>query len=191
MKSRKNCFCRRKTDRIRNVTRTFRRRRFRQKRRNQGFLEHSNATSVYSETLRIRATPYRPRQTLSTTDFTHNDDRLISSNQRDSRLACFVKKRRHFPALYESELHKAIEACVRLQEELGLDVLVHGEFERNDMVEYFGELLEGFAFSENGWVQSYGSRCVKPPLLHGSVSRKAPMTLSWITYAQSLSPINR
>lgn len=88
---------------------------------------------------------------------------------------------------YESELQKAIEACVRLQEELGLDVLVHGEFERNDMVEYFGELLEGFAFSTHGWVQSYGSRCVKPPLLYGNVKRKAPMTLSWITYAQSLS----
>lgn len=88
---------------------------------------------------------------------------------------------------YESELQKAIEACVRLQEELGLDVLVHGEFERNDMVEYFGELLEGFAFSTHGWVQSYGSRCVKPPLLYGSVKRKTPMTLSWITYTQSLS----
>jgi len=102
-------------------------------------------------------------------------------------LRASLKKGDISPALYESELHKAIEACVRLQEELGLDVLVHGEFERNDMVEYFGELLEGFAFSENGWVQSYGSRCVKPPLLHGSVSRKAPMTLSWITYAQSLT----
>ncbi|MDD3344271.1 MAG: 5-methyltetrahydropteroyltriglutamate--homocysteine S-methyltransferase [Sulfurospirillaceae bacterium] len=88
---------------------------------------------------------------------------------------------------YEKAIQNAIKACVAFQEEIGLDVLVHGEFERNDMVEYFGEQLEGFAFSENGWVQSYGSRCVKPPLLYGSVSRKHPMTVEWITYAQSLS----
>ena len=61
--------------------------------------------------------------------------------------------------------------CIRLQEEVGLDVLVHGEFERNDMVEYFGEQLDGFAFTENGWVQSYGSRCVKPPIIYGDVRR--------------------
>lgn len=88
---------------------------------------------------------------------------------------------------YEVSIQKAIKECVTFQEEIGLDVLVHGEFERNDMVEYFGELLEGFAFSQNGWVQSYGSRCVKPPLLHGSVERKAPMTLDWTLYAQSLT----
>lgn len=88
---------------------------------------------------------------------------------------------------YEKSIQKAIQECVTFQEELGLDVLVHGEFERNDMVEYFGELLEGFAFSQNGWVQSYGSRCVKPPLLHSSVERKAPMTLDWTLYAQSLT----
>jgi len=88
---------------------------------------------------------------------------------------------------YDISIQKAIQECVTFQEEIGLDVLVHGEFERNDMVEYFGELLEGFAFSQNGWVQSYGSRCVKPPLLHGSVERKSPMTLDWILYAQSLT----
>jgi 5-methyltetrahydropteroyltriglutamate--homocysteine methyltransferase len=74
-----------------------------------------------------------------------------------------------------------------LQEEIGLDVLVHGEFERNDMVEYFGELLDGFAFTENGWVQSYGSRGVKPPVIYGDVSRKEPMTTKWSTFAQSLT----
>ena len=76
---------------------------------------------------------------------------------------------------------------VRLQESLGLDVLVHGEFERNDMVEYFGEMLSGFAFTRNGWVQSYGSRCVKPPIIYGDVERPEPMTVRWSAYAQSLT----
>jgi len=88
---------------------------------------------------------------------------------------------------YESSLKESIKECVKFQEALGLDVLVHGEFERNDMVEYFGELLEGFAFSANGWVQSYGSRCVKPPLLYGHVSRKQPLSVEWTVYAQSLT----
>lgn len=88
---------------------------------------------------------------------------------------------------YEASLKESIKECVAIQEELGLDVLVHGEFERNDMVEYFGELLEGFAFSQNGWVQSYGSRCVKPPLLYGNVSRKQSLSVDWTVYAQSLS----
>jgi 5-methyltetrahydropteroyltriglutamate--homocysteine methyltransferase len=82
-------------------------------------------------------------------------------------------------------MKKYIDNCVAFQEEIGLDVLVHGEPERNDMVEYFGELLEGFHFTRNGWVQSYGSRCVKPPLIFGDVSRPAPMTIKWICYAQS------
>lgn len=86
---------------------------------------------------------------------------------------------------YESEIRKYIDACIAFQEEIGLDVLVHGEPERNDMVEYFGEMLEGFHFTRNGWVQSYGSRCVKPPIIFGDVSRPEPMTVKWITYAQS------
>ncbi len=88
---------------------------------------------------------------------------------------------------YTKRMQHEIELVVRKQEALGLDVLVHGEAERNDMVEYFGEQLEGFAFTENGWVQSYGSRCVKPPILFGDVSRPQPMTLEWIKYAQSLT----
>jgi 5-methyltetrahydropteroyltriglutamate--homocysteine methyltransferase len=88
---------------------------------------------------------------------------------------------------YESFLKKAITECVREQERIGLDVLVHGEFERNDMVEYFAEFLDGFAFTENGWVQSYGSRCVKPPVIYGDVSRPTPMTLKWTNYARSLT----
>ncbi len=90
-------------------------------------------------------------------------------------------------AAYKAEIRRYISDCVAYQESIGLDVLVHGEPERNDMVEYFGEQLRGYAFSKNGWVQSYGSRCVKPPLLFGDVSRPAPMTLEWSTYAQSLT----
>lgn len=86
---------------------------------------------------------------------------------------------------YNEFLRTEIAKVIKTQEELGLDVLVHGEFERNDMVEYFGEQLDGFAFTQNGWVQSYGSRCVKPPIIYGDVARPRPMTVDWITYAQS------
>ncbi|AXQ31374.1 5-methyltetrahydropteroyltriglutamate--homocysteine S-methyltransferase [Solimonas sp. K1W22B-7] len=93
--------------------------------------------------------------------------------------------------LGEDEYVAAMQAEIRLavekQEQLGLDVLVHGEAERNDMVEYFGEQLEGYTFTQNGWVQSYGSRCVKPPVIHGDVSRPKAMTVAWSTYAQSLT----
>ena len=88
---------------------------------------------------------------------------------------------------YVAAMKQEIERCVRTQEELGLDVLVHGEAERNDMVEYFGEQLTGYAFSQFGWVQSYGSRCVKPPILFGDIARPKAMTVAWITYAQSLT----
>ena len=88
---------------------------------------------------------------------------------------------------YRKAMQSEIERAVREQEKLGLDVLVHGEAERNDMVEYFGEQLEGFAFTRYGWVQSYGSRCVKPPLLYGDISRPRAMTVDWIRYAQSLT----
>lgn len=84
-------------------------------------------------------------------------------------------------------MKKEIEHCVRYQEKIGMDVLVHGEAERNDMVEYFGEQMEGFVFTANGWVQSYGSRCVKPPVIFGDVSRPRSMTVKWSQYAQSLT----
>lgn len=90
-------------------------------------------------------------------------------------------------AEYRQAMRKEIEFCVREQEALGLDVLVHGEPERNDMVEYFGEQLGGFAFTQFGWVQSYGSRCVKPPIIYGDVSHSHAMTTEWIEYAQSLT----
>jgi 5-methyltetrahydropteroyltriglutamate--homocysteine methyltransferase len=88
---------------------------------------------------------------------------------------------------YDKLLKKETEETIRFQEESGIDVLVHGEFERNDMVEYFGEQLDGFAFTKNGWVQSYGSRCVKPPVIYGDVSRPKPMTVKWAKFAQSLT----
>jgi 5-methyltetrahydropteroyltriglutamate--homocysteine methyltransferase len=88
---------------------------------------------------------------------------------------------------YESYLKIRIDGIIKFQEDIGLDVLVHGEFERNDMVEYFGEKLSGFVFTENGWVQSYGVRGVKPPIIFGDVKRPSPMTPAWINYAQSLT----
>ncbi len=86
---------------------------------------------------------------------------------------------------YEQDIKQYIDDCIAFQEECGIEVLVHGEPERNDMVEYFGEQLKGYGFSQNGWVQSYGSRCVKPPFIYGDISRPKPMTIDWITYAQS------
>ena len=88
---------------------------------------------------------------------------------------------------YRDYLRAEIAAVIRLQEDMGLDVLVHGEVERNDMVQYFAELLDGFAATSQGWVQSYGSRCVRPPILYGDVARPAPMTVEWTGYAQSLT----
>ncbi len=90
-------------------------------------------------------------------------------------------------SFYLKGLKEVIAQNILIQEELGLDVLVHGEPERNDMVEYFGEMLDGIGFTSNGWVQSYGSRCVKPPVIYGDVSRPKPMTVDWISYANSLS----
>lgn len=104
--------------------------------------------------------------------------RSARANYRQGRMS---------PEQYRTAMQAEIRHAVAKQEELGLDVLVHGEAERNDMVEYFGEQLKGFAFTENGWVQSYGSRCVKPPILHGDVSRPQAMTVEWSLYAQSLT----
>ncbi|RAJ32172.1 5-methyltetrahydropteroyltriglutamate--homocysteine S-methyltransferase [Pedobacter cryoconitis] len=97
------------------------------------------------------------------------------------------KKGEITPAEYDVLLKKETEETIRWQEEVGIDVLVHGEFERNDMVEYFGEQLAGFTFTKNGWVQSYGSRCVKPPVIYGDVHRPEAMTVYWTQFAQSLT----
>lgn len=99
-----------------------------------------------------------------------------------------LRKRALTEEAYRTRMQEEIRDVVRRQEALGLDVLVHGEAERNDMVEYFGEQLDGYAFTANGWVQSYGSRCVKPPVIYGDVLRRAPMTVAWTQYAQSLTP---
>ncbi|MBF6203446.1 MULTISPECIES: 5-methyltetrahydropteroyltriglutamate--homocysteine S-methyltransferase [Nocardia] len=88
---------------------------------------------------------------------------------------------------YRKRIEAEIESTIRLQEDIGLDVLVHGEHERNDMIQYFAELLDGFATTHFGWVQVYGSRCVRPPIIYGDVSRPAPMSVEWISYAQSLT----
>jgi 5-methyltetrahydropteroyltriglutamate--homocysteine methyltransferase len=98
-----------------------------------------------------------------------------------------LKKGEWTEAQYEEQVKKETERVIHWQEKIGVDVLVHGEFERNDMVEYFGEQLDGFAFTQNGWVQSYGSRCVKPPVIFGDVARPHPMTVAWSSYAQSLT----
>lgn len=117
----------------------------------------------------------------STTIGSFPQTRIIRHTRQD------WKQKRISDQEYQNFLRKEIESVVRLQEKLGLDVLVHGEPERNDMVEYFGEQLEGFTFSEHAWVQSYGSRCVKPPLIYGDVKRKAPMTIQWYRCAQELT----
>lgn len=103
-----------------------------------------------------------------------------------------VKSRKISEEDYDKAIKAEIDSVVKLQEELDIDVLVHVEPERNDMVEYFGEQLNGFCFSANGWVQSYGSRCVKPSIIFGDVSRSMAMTVYWSTYAQSVTkrPMN-
>ena len=98
-----------------------------------------------------------------------------------------LKKGAITQAQYDLHIAEETEKAVKWQEDIDLDVLVHGEFERNDMVEYFGEQLQGFTFTQNGWVQSYGSRCVKPPIIYGDVSRPNAMTVKWSAYAQSLT----
>jgi len=123
------------------------------------------------------ALPELPTTTIGS--FPQTDEiRTARRERREGRLDA---------AGYERFLEGEIARVVNLQKHLGLDMLVHGEPERNDMVEYFGEQLQGFAFSERGWVQSYGSRCVKPPILYGDVSRPGPMTVRWWRYAQSLT----
>jgi 5-methyltetrahydropteroyltriglutamate--homocysteine methyltransferase len=98
-----------------------------------------------------------------------------------------LKKGALTPEQYRERIREKIARCVAFQEEIGIDVLVHGEFERNDMVEYFGENLNGFIFTQKAWVQSYGTRCVKPPIIMGDISRAKDITVDWAVYAQSLT----
>jgi 5-methyltetrahydropteroyltriglutamate--homocysteine methyltransferase len=121
--------------------------------------------------------PVYPTTTIGSFPQTH-EVRQARAQHKSGRLS---------DADYDAFIAAETERCVRFQEQIGIDVLVHGEYERNDMVEYFGEQLEGFAFTKLGWVQSYGSRCVKPPIIFGDVVRPAPMTVRWSQYAQSLT----
>jgi 5-methyltetrahydropteroyltriglutamate--homocysteine methyltransferase len=137
--------------------------------------------SAYA-TRRLAQSEIRPLPPLPTTtigSFPQTDAlRKARAAYRSGRLA---------EDAYDAMLRTEIERVVRFQEAIGLDVLVHGEPERNDMVEYFGEQLDGYLFTKLGWVQSYGSRCVKPPVIYGDVARRAPMTVRWSRYAQSLT----
>ena len=137
--------------------------------------------SPYAERAALQATAFKLPQFPTTTIGSFPQTPQIRNARREFRAGTLDK------AEYELRMRAEIEFAVREQEELGLDVLVHGEAERNDMVEYFGEQLDGYAFSELGWVQSYGSRCVKPPILFGDISRPRPMTVAWTRYAQSLT----
>ncbi len=114
-------------------------------------------------------------------------DWFLPANHGDSYPASGFQKGNLDANNYRTGIAEHIKQAIVEQERLGLDVLVHGEAERNDMVEYFGEHLDGFVFTQNGWVQSYGSRCVKPPIVIGDVSRPAPITVEWAKYAQSLT----
>lgn len=151
-----------------------------------------NAVSRVNDTMAKRQSPYARRELEqskkfnlslypSTTIGSFPQTASIRQSRRDFRLG-------HLSAdKYQQAMEEEVAYCVREQEALGLDVLVHGEPERNDMVEYFGEQLDGYTSSQFGWVQSYGSRCVKPPIIYGDISRPSAMTVEWARYAQSLT----
>jgi 5-methyltetrahydropteroyltriglutamate--homocysteine methyltransferase len=158
---------------------------------------------VHNRAVRLRCAALTERDTQRTTPFAQR----IAKQQARFKLPAFptttigsfpqtadiraaradYKQGRISESDYQSAMRAEIKHAVDKQEALGLDVLVHGEAERNDMVEYFGEQLTGFTFTEYGWVQSYGSRCVKPPIIYGDVSRPKAMTVAWAEYAQSLT----
>jgi methionine synthase (B12-independent) (EC 2.1.1.14) len=137
-----------------------------------------------------RALPYDQRRPLQPQLPLLPTTTIGSFPQTDEVRQLRVKRKRGeiTQAEYEAAIDAEIARCIRWQEEAGLDVLVHGEFERTDMVEFFGQQLAGFAFTEHGWVQSYGSRCVRPPIIYGDVVRRQPMTVREFRVAQSLTP---
>ncbi|MGH9163456.1 MAG: 5-methyltetrahydropteroyltriglutamate--homocysteine S-methyltransferase, partial [Vicinamibacteraceae bacterium] len=149
-------------------------------------------TAAIDDSMRRRSSPFEARRAVQRRRLglpTFPTTTIGSFPQtRDVREARAAWRAKRMPdAEYARFLEAETARAVQKQEALGLDVLAHGEFERSDMVEYFGEQLDGFAFTEHGWVQSYGSRCVKPPILYGDVSRPKPMTVDWSRYAQSLT----
>lgn len=143
------------------------------------FVRPSNAAARARKQSRVTPLPLLPATTIGSFPQTR-EVRQARAAYRSGTLST---------EQYNDLLRNEIKRAIRIQEEIGLDVLVHGEFERNDMVEYFGEQLNGFLFTSNGWVQSYGSRCVKPPILFGDGSRRQPMTVEWAVYAQSLTKL--
>jgi len=138
-----------------------------------------NREKPYEQRIKLQKEALGYKELATTTIGSFPQTQEIRKARRDFKNHLISKQE------YEKEMKKYIDECVAFQEECGLEILVHGEPERNDMVEYFGEQLKGYGFSQNGWVQSYGSRCVKPPFIFGDISRPEPMTVSWITYAQS------
>ncbi len=143
----------------------------------QAALRRSDYATRHATQQRTRPLPLLPTTTIGSFPQT-GDVRRARAAHRKGELDT---------AAYETVIGDEIARCIRFQEQAGLDVLVHGEAERNDMVEYFGEQLDGYAFTRLGWVQSYGSRCVKPPLIYGDVARPGPMTVRWTRHAQSLT----
>jgi len=154
--------------------------------------EVQNALSRVNDSMAKRQSPYAQREVEqrnkfnlplypSTTIGSFPQTPGIRQSRRDFRLGKLSAEE------YQLAMEAEVAHCVREQEALGLDVLVHGEPERNDMVEYFGEQLDGYTSSQFGWVQSYGSRCVKPPIIYGDISRPKAMTVAWARYAQSLT----
>ncbi|PPS40400.1 5-methyltetrahydropteroyltriglutamate--homocysteine S-methyltransferase [Chroococcidiopsis sp. TS-821] len=162
----------------------------------KAFEQFSPANPAVQERLRNltvqdleRAVPYEQRKTLQPTlpPFPTTTIGSFPQTSEVRQLRVKLKRGEITPAEYEAAIDAEIAKCIQIQEEAGLDVLVHGEFERTDMVEFFGQQLSGFAFTEHGWVQSYGSRCVRPPIIYGDVARTQPMTLREFKVAQSLT----
>lgn len=143
--------------------------------------ENAKRTSEFDQRIKIQeealALPLLPTTTIGS----------FPQTQEIREMRAKFKKKEISQEDYDAFLSRITEELIAWQDEVGIDVPVHGEYERNDMVEYFGEQLEGYAFTHNGWVQSYGSRCVKPPIIYGDVFRPEPMTVRWSAYAQSLT----
>ncbi len=162
----------------------------------QAFAQFSPANPAVRERLR-QITPQTLERTLRYEERKHLQPQLpplptttigsFPQTPEVRQLRVKLKRGEITQAEYEAAIDREIEQCIRYQEEVGLDVLVHGEFERTDMVEFFGQQLAGFAFTEHGWVQSYGSRCVRPPIIYGDVVRPQPMTVREFRVAQSLT----
>ncbi|WP_024955553.1 5-methyltetrahydropteroyltriglutamate--homocysteine S-methyltransferase [Sulfurospirillum arcachonense] len=138
-----------------------------------------NRTDSYEKRIKLQKEILKYEDLATTTIGSFPQTNEIRKARRDFKNKEISKEQ------YEQKMKNYIDECVAFQEECGIEVLVHGEPERNDMVEYFAEQLKGYGFSQNGWVQSYGSRCVKPPFIFGDISRPQPMTIDWISYAQS------